>query len=251
MLLKSLLFIPLCCFLLSCETSFYPNKIEGKRIEINQTIADDSKIEAFIAPYRNHVNQDLDSILSYAPLTYSKRDGELNTSIGNLMADAVFEQSNPLFLKRSSQPIDFVLLNYGGIRANISAGPVTSRTAYEIMPFENTVVVVKLKGIEVQNLLNYLAKNKRAHPISKHLKIVLDSTYKIKSVHIGGEQFDPTKSYYVATNDYLYNGGSDMTFLKNAEEFHDLNYKVRNTLIDYFKQQDTLKAKIDLRFTKD
>ncbi|HMC02386.1 MAG TPA: hypothetical protein VKN14_15205, partial [Flavobacteriaceae bacterium] len=57
-----------------------------------------------------------------------------------------------------------------------------------------------------------------------------------------------TKTYYVATNDYLYSGGDNMTFFKPNDSLYDLNYKIRNALIDYFKKTDTIKPVIDDRF---
>lgn len=238
-------------FVFSCNETYQITKIEGKRIEINKSIPSDSMIEAFVSPYRNHVNKELDSVICYAPHAYSKNDGELNTPIGNFMADAVFEQCNPIFFKRTGQNIDFVLLNYGGIRANISKGPITSRTAYQIMPFENTVIVAKLSGEQVRNLLVYLTQSKRAHPISKQLHISLNNDYSLKLATLNNKPFNLNELYYVATNDYLYNGGGNMTFFKNSEAFYDLNYKVRNVLIDYFVKNDTLQAKVDQRFIRE
>ncbi|EGV42401.1 hypothetical protein BZARG_2299 [Bizionia argentinensis JUB59] len=224
-------------------------RIQGEQININDTLQADAEIEAFIKPYREHVNKDLDSVLSYAVATYSKSDGEFNTAIGNLFADAVYEQSNPVFFKRTGKNIDMVLLNHGGIRAIISKGPVTSRTGFEIMPFENSIVVVGIKGSQINDMTNYLSKAKRAHPIAK-LHLVLDVDYNVKEADISGEAIDTTRTYYVATNDYLYSGGDHMTFFQPEESLHILDYKIRNALIDYFKQTDTIKPVIDNRFIK-
>ena len=51
----------------------------------------------------------LDSTLAYAVNTYSKNDGEYNTAIGNMMADAVYEESNALFKSRTGENIRFCL----------------------------------------------------------------------------------------------------------------------------------------------
>jgi 2',3'-cyclic-nucleotide 2'-phosphodiesterase (5'-nucleotidase family) len=231
----------------SCKQESYLYKIEGQQINISDSLKTNTEIEAFIKPYRDHVEKDLDSVLSYAVDTFSKTDGELNTAIGNLMADAVYEESNPIFKSRTGNDIDIVLLNHGGIRSIIPKGNVTTKTAFEIMPFENSVVVVKLKGLQVQELIDYLVKAKRAHPISR-LKLVLDKDYNTISATIKGESFDLNKSYFVATNDYLYEGGSNMDFFKTNDSLYDLNYKVRNVLIDYFTKKDTLSPVIDDRF---
>ena len=241
------------CFLLlifSCNQDFHLTKIEGKRIDINESIASNQSIEDFIKPYRESVNKDLDSIISYAPKTYSKSDGELNTALGNLMADAVFSESNPIFNKRTGKNIDLVLLNQGGIRSIISKGNITARTAYGVMPFENAVVVTALKGEQVIQMMTYLSKAKRAHPVSKQLQLTLNNDFEIRSANINNKTIDIDKTYYIATNDYLYNGGDRMTFFHPNDSLYILDYKIRNVLIDYFKKTDTLNPKIDNRFIK-
>ena len=239
------------CFLLlifSCNQDFHLTKIEGKRIDINDSIASDLSIEAYIKPYRESVNKNLDSIISYAPETYSKSDGELNTAIGNLMADAVFSEGNPVFNKRTGKNIDFVLLNHGGIRSIISKGNITARAAYAVMPFDNSVVVVELKGEQVMLMMTYLSKAKRAHPISSQLQLTLNKNGDVSSATVDGKSIDKEKTYNVATNDYLYSGGDRMTFFHPNDSLHVLDYKIRNVLIDYFKKADTLNPKRDNRF---
>jgi 2',3'-cyclic-nucleotide 2'-phosphodiesterase (5'-nucleotidase family) len=245
--LKQLLLFFSLLVLASCKTSVSVEKIEGKQITITDTLPTDQSIEAFIKPYREHVNKNLDSVLSYALDTYSKSDGNLNTAIGNLMADVMFEQSNPVFKNRSGHDIDFVLLNQGGIRAIISKGDITTRTAFEVMPFENSIVVTKLKGAQVKELLDYVVEAKRAHPISK-LKIVIDANDNLEEATISGKPVDYNKSYYVLTNDYLLNGGDRMDFFKKRDTVYVLDYKIRNALIDYFSKTDTIRPVIDDRF---
>lgn len=240
-----LLFLLSLCY--ACKSEIHLNKIEGQQISISDSLAIDQSIEDFIKPYRENVNKNLDSVLAYAVDTYSKRDGQHNTAIGNMMADAVYEQSNPVFKSRTGENIDFVLLNHGGIRAIISKGNVTTRTAYEVMPFDNSVVVVTLKGAQIKELLDYLVADKRAHPISK-LNIVLDNDGKLKNAKLNGQPLDYNKTYNVATNDYLYGGGDSMNFFKTNDSLYVLDYKIRNVLIDYFTKIDTLNPVRDDRF---
>jgi 2',3'-cyclic-nucleotide 2'-phosphodiesterase (5'-nucleotidase family) len=224
-------------------------RIEGKLIAISDSIESDTSIEAFVKPYRDHINKDLDSVISFSMETYSKSDGELNTAIGNLFADVMFEESNPVFKKRTGKDIDMVLLNQGGIRAIISKGNITTRTAFEIMPFENSVVVATIKGSQVNQLVDYLVKAKRAHPISK-LNIVVDKNYKLVEATINNQPIDTSKVYNVATNDYLYNGGDGMDFFQPSDSLYILNYKIRNAFLDYFNKTDTINPVIDNRFIK-
>lgn len=242
----TLLFITI-LFLASCKKEHSKTKIIGKRISISDSLQTNTEIEAYIKPFRESVNKDLDSTLAYAVDTFSKTDGKLNTAIGNFMADAVLEMSNPVFKSRTKKDIDMVILNHGGIRSIISKGNISSRTAYEIMPFDNNVVVAPMKGKQIKNMLSYLADRKRAHPIS-NLKLTLNKDYTINEALINKSTIDFNKTYYVATNDYLYNGGDRMYFLKSKDSVINLDYKIRNLLIDYFKKIDTLRPKIDDRF---
>ena len=249
MIRNAFLIILLLGLLSSCKES-EPQRIEGSRIEINEDINSDQSIEDYIKPFRDHVNNNLDSVISYAPATYAKTDGEFNTAIGNLMADAVYSESNPIFNSRTGNNIDFVLLNHGGIRAIISEGDITTRTAYEVMPFENSVVVVALKGTQVNEMLSYLSKAKRAHPVSKQIQITLDENFELQKASLNKQPISEDKTYYVATNDYLYNGGDRMTFFHPNDSLYVLDYKIRNVLIDYFEKRDTINPKIDNRFIK-
>tara|TARA_B100000029_G_C17427279_1_gene906563 strand:- start:360 stop:1109 length:750 start_codon:yes stop_codon:yes gene_type:complete len=228
----------------SCENNYV---LKGNRIEINNEVESNKTIEDFIVPYKKKVDIQMDSILAYSPVTYDKKDGLLNTAIGNMMADVALKLSNPIYNKRTNKNIDFVLLNYGGIRSMISKGEITIRTAYNLMPFENNMVVCELDGKAVGELIDYLTLNKLAHPISG-MNIVLDSNYNLLDAKINNQEINNNEIYSVATTDYLLNGGDRMDFFKKSKKNVILDYKLRNILIDYFKQIDTLDFQIDNRF---
>jgi 2',3'-cyclic-nucleotide 2'-phosphodiesterase (5'-nucleotidase family) len=140
-----------------------------------------------------------------------------------------------------------VLLNHGGIRSIISKGNVTSRTAYEVMPFENSVVVVELKGEALLKMVDYLIQSKRAHPVAG-IQLILNKDNTVNTFTINGKPVDKNKSYYVATSDYLVTGGDNMTFFKEALSKTETDYKIRNAMIDFFSKVDTLAPKVDLRY---
>ena len=65
---------------------------------------------------------------------------------------------------------------------------------------------------------------------------------------IQGKPIEDNKMYFVGTNDYLYEGGDNMTFFKKGLKY-DLDYKLRNILIDYFKEVDTIRIPNNPRIT--
>lgn len=241
-------------FISSCSKQNYSlTKIEGKRIPITENQVTDSsmqskQIENFIKPYREHINKDLDSVLAYCPETLDKSTGKWQTTIGNLMADVTLERGNKVFNLREKKNIDICLLNNGGIRSILPKGNVTARTAFEIMPFENSLVVVVLKGEQIFELVNYFISEKKAHPLAG-MTFTIDKNNQAKNILIQGKPVEKETLYYVGTNDYLSNGGDNMNFFKKGVQKFDLDYKLRNILIDYFNEVDTIPVINDIRIT--
>ncbi|WP_372766117.1 5'-nucleotidase C-terminal domain-containing protein [Lutibacter sp.] len=222
-------------------------KIEGKQTSINEIIASDKIIENTIKPYRDKVEKEMTTVISYTPINLNRTDGDLESSLGNLMADLCYQRANPVFNSRTGKSIDFAMFNYGGIRSGISKGDITNENAFNLMPFENSLVVVELTSEKIKELVDYLISQNKAHPLSKHINLVItDNGYTLK---INNAALDTSKTYFVLTSDYLQNGGDNMNFFKNPVNLYKIDYKVRNAIIDYLKETDTLKVTLDGRFS--
>ena len=236
-------------FVASCsKQNYYVTKIEGKRIPITEKEIQVPQIENFIKPYREHINKDLDSVLAYCPETLDKSTGKWQTTIGNLMADVTLMRGNTVFQAREKKNIDICLLNSGGIRSILPKGNVTARTAFEIMPFENSLVVIALKGEQILEMVDYFIAEKKPHPLAG-ITFTIDKNNLPKNILVQGKPVQKETIYYVGTNDYLSNGGDNMNFFKKGVQKFDLNYKLRNILIDYFKEVDTIPVINDVRIT--
>lgn len=227
--------------LLSCGSNYYQNtKIEGKKIGVTSEFGEKKSIDKFVAPYRDHINKDMDVVLAYSPETMDKSKGEWQTTIGNLMAEITLEMGNPVFVKRTGHKIDICLLNHGGIRAALPKGNITTRNAFEIMPFENSLIVVALKGVQIREMAEFILKEKKPHPLTG-LKIIADkNTSSVKTLLVNNNPLEESKTYFVGTSDYLSNGGDKMDFFKKGIQSYDVEYKLRNLMIDYFKKTDTV-----------
>lgn len=237
--------------LISCgKTTYEAEQVKAENLEINQDISSADTINAIIKPYKAKIQQEMNRKLCYSAKSMYKTDFDLNTPIGNFMADALLSRSNLFFHKKHNKKIDAALLNYGGIRAGINEGNVSVRTAYNIMPFENEVVVAQLSSASVKEMIDYLVKAKKAHPIAG-MQIKLDKKGNLLSATINNEPIQNGKHYFIATSDYLFNGGDRMTFFSDALKSYDLNYKLRNLFIDYLDDIDTLNIKHDKRFIQE
>ncbi|WP_378185867.1 5'-nucleotidase C-terminal domain-containing protein [Aquimarina sp. W85] len=238
--------LALICF--SCQhNNVVVTKVHGIQHTVDSSYVSAIAIDSFIRPYRRHLNETLDAPLSFAKTDITKLDGTLESSLGNLIADLSLDQVQPLFQKRYRDTIDLVLLNHGGLRAPILKGNVTARNAYEVMPFENELVVVQLDYTGFMQLVQYIINNEKAHPTS-NLRLVYDQkTKKIVELLVHNKLPTEDKKYYVLTSDYLKDGGDNMQFFKEADTFFSTDYKLRNALIDYFTKKDTLTTVLDKR----
>jgi 2',3'-cyclic-nucleotide 2'-phosphodiesterase (5'-nucleotidase family) len=237
--------------LCSCNPKTYRlSSISAKQNLISEDLPQDQAMENFITPFRNHLNQDLSAVLAYSPETLDKTAGKWQSALGNLMADMCMEKANKFFQMRENKSIDLCLLNYGGLRAIMPQGDVTTRTAFEIMPFENNLIVLGLKGEQIREMISYIIKEKVAHPLAG-MTFTVTKENTAKNILIQGIPLDDNKIYYVATNDYLAYGGDNMNFfLKNVEKY-DLDYRLRNILIDYLKETDTIPVIKDIRIRQE
>jgi 5'-nucleotidase len=247
---KFIIYIFIISSLLSCKNDpSFLTKIEGKQLPITEGIKSKKEIEDFIKPFKESVDKEMNTVLSYTPHNLVRTDGELESSLGNLMADLCYLKGNAIFNSRTGKNIDFAMFNYGGIRAGITQGNITTQNAFNLMPFENSLVVLELSSKKIEELVYYLITENKAHPLSKQFNLVITKDgYNLK---INNKPFDKNKTYFVLTSDYLQTGGDNMNFFKNSISSYNLDYKIRNTIIDYFKENDTIKVTLDGRFMKE
>lgn len=233
----------------SCQKHFSPSRIEGKKIPITASQEMDSTVDRVIQPYRAHIEKELSEVLAYNPETLDKSKGKWQTNIGNFMADITLERTNRVLKLRNLPLAQVCILNHGGIRSILPKGNVTARSAYEIMPFENSSVVIALKGTQLVEMANYIISEKKPHPLAGLTFTIQNNA--ATQLKVQGQPLDEKMTYFVATSDYLSNGGDNMSFFKKGIETIDVDYKIRNILIDYFKETDTVRVKNDIRINQE
>jgi 2',3'-cyclic-nucleotide 2'-phosphodiesterase (5'-nucleotidase family) len=149
--------------------------------------------------------------------------------LSNFLADQ-------LWLKAAEfcpEGVDLSIINFGGIRAPLPVGLLTVGDIYRIMPFENELVVLELNASDLLTILKKIVED-GGEGIS-HVRIEVENG-KISSLLIGGKPFDETRTYRVATMDYLADGNSGMTAFKNAVKRIDTHVKMRDAYISQIEK---------------
>jgi 2',3'-cyclic-nucleotide 2'-phosphodiesterase (5'-nucleotidase family) len=238
------LFFNLGLFLISCNSLEVDNS-SFSRIEVIGP--DEVNIYNHINIYKDSIDYKLDNVIGYSDELYTKADFtniKFNSSLGNLIADIIFIQSDSVFKEQENKQIDFVLQNHGGIRSSLLKGEVKLTDIYKILPFENEIVILEISGATVEEIISFLKNEINPHPVSG-ISIRNDESL------IQNKIIDSSKKYYLATNDYLLNGGDNMFFLNKHIQVYKLGYSLRDAFIDYTKTNLKLTSKVDDRFLKD
>ena len=122
----------------------------------------------------------------------------------------------------------------GSVRTVIPAGDIQLRKVFELMPFENELVILWLKGDKLNELCQYFA-SKGGEGVSG-LRFVIDNN-KALDITINGRSLETDKLYSIATNDYLAGGNDKMVALASYEKRVNTGIKVRSMLLDYIKAE--------------
>ena len=223
------------------------SKISSQNIKVDDFKASNNELEELIKPYKKEIIK-LQKKIGFSTKSLSIRDGELEYTLGNLIADILLEESNNLFKNKFFKNIDFCLLNYGGIRGTLNKGVITQHDLVTIMPFNNLSTVVKISGNKVQELFQYLNNDNKQHPVSG-LKIIFNEK-KIQNVLIQNKKFNINKSYYVLTSNFLQEGGDKMDFFINPLELYNLETNIREVLIKHITMKKKIEVKLDNRIQR-
>lgn len=231
--IRSHLFFFIVAVALSCHTPAKVQKVETTTYKFSSTAnyAEDTAIEMQIKPYQEAVNREMKTVLAYSAEILEK--GKPESKLGNLVADVCFEKAVRSYHPEDNDAIDFAFFNNGGLRSSIPMGAVTKGTVFELMPFENELVVLTLQGNAASKIFRYVAE-KGGVPVA-NMRMGIENNLPV-DVLIGGNNFDSTKAYKILTSDYLANGGDQCYFLEEATYRENLNIKVRDALLDYFTQ---------------
>lgn len=229
---------------LSCSTVYRSHSLYYKNYQINEAVQKDSSLLALMQPYEDSVNHTMNEVIGFVELSLIKKKPE--GTLGNFMADAYFIMAGEKF----NMKIDAAFMNDGGIRLDeLAAGPLTRGKIFELMPFDNILIIQKIKGTVLQEFLD-LTATQRGWPVAGITMQIKDK--KAINVFIDGQPLDTNKIYTTVNSDFIANGGNNADMLKPISQINN-GYLVRDALFDYIKklerQGKKISAKIENRVT--
>ncbi len=138
---------------------------------------------------------------------------------------------------------DMALMNSGGLRDSLPAGPLTYRDVLIVQPFGNTVSVITLSGAELLDYLRFAARQTPgagAFPQTVGVRMVINGTV-LESAQIGGAPIDPARSYRLAINNFTAQGGDGYPALNKHAGYINSGFVDADVLREFISKRSPLK----------
>lgn len=213
-------------FQLSCTSSFQTQTIQFSNNRIYASGTVNEALKKKMLPYADSVNKSMNEIVGICDKTLDKKQPE--STLGNFIADAMLFEAK----EKYQITIDAAFVNYGGVRiAQMAAGPITKGKIFELMPFDNLIIVQKIKGDVLQQFLDLIA-SKGGWPLAGISMGIKNK--KAVAVKINGELLDHNRYYSIANSDYVANGGDNAEMIRTIPQLSK-GYLLRDAIFDYIK----------------
>jgi 2',3'-cyclic-nucleotide 2'-phosphodiesterase (5'-nucleotidase family) len=213
------------------ETQTKPSISKIELIEINGSRKNDT-MASLIAPYKALKDSAMNIIVGQSIETMEVALPE--SSLTRLIADILLTEA-----RKTDPNVNMAITNIGGIRRPLFQGNITVGDVYEILPFDNSLLILEYKGSDIIAIANAIAA-KGGESISG---ITLDIQNHIATnIHINNQPIDSTKTYKVVTTDYLSWGNDQLAPLANYINSTPLNLMMRDAMLNYLKDNDTIYA---------
>ncbi|MXW66302.1 MAG: bifunctional metallophosphatase/5'-nucleotidase [Gemmatimonadales bacterium] len=209
--------------------------VSAQRLGVRQAWADeiapDPDVERLVASYSAEIAAIVDRVIVDLPEALSApRDGDF--PLGRIVADA----------QRHASGADVALMNNGGIRRSLPAGPITFADLFELQPFNNMLVRHTMTGAQLLLTLEHSARGGdvdlhasgivvRYDPAAPPGERILDVTFD------DGSPLRPEGRYVVAANDFIATGGGGYTTFAEAEVIDPLEVADLEALVAYLEAQ--------------
>lgn len=213
---------------------------EAIPVDATADAVQDLTYTAYLVPTKADLEREMNVQIGYAPERLWV--GEPECPMLNWATDALWEAAKKVYPGK----VDIAIVNMGGMRCEWPAGAVTKGSVFELMPFDNMLVVLTLKGSDIIALCESFAQY-GGQGVAGMRVTVIDGH--LADVQIAGKAVNPKATYTVATSDYLSGGTDHMEALTRHVDYWKSDLKIRDLYLEAVQTQDTIRAAVDGRMT--
>ncbi len=209
---------------------------------LDQDVPEDPDVAARVTPYRAELKEIMERPLTTSTAVMPMEKPE--SALGNLMADILRHEANTAF----EEEVHIALMNGRGLRITLPEGTIRVRTIYELMPFENHIAVLQFTGTQLAALADEIARY-GGEPISG-MHFVFHNG-QARDIEVNGQPLDLERHYWLATNNWMANGGGELPTLWSPRNRVDLPVLIRDAFIEHLDGLTRLEPRLDGRIREE
>jgi 2',3'-cyclic-nucleotide 2'-phosphodiesterase (5'-nucleotidase family) len=175
---------------------------------------EDAAVKRIIEKYAPEIDRVMNEVVGELAVDLPKDAPGRSSPLGSYLCD----------LMREATGAEVALHNRTGIRASMAKGKVRLRDVYQVSPFKNTLVTLRMRGSDLRGMLERSIAEPRLLLEASGLELVYEKGA-IVELAVGGAPLDPAKEYVVVTNSFLAKGGDGHAGFTRGRE-------VKDTLLD-------------------
>lgn len=233
--------------------------ITTSNVPLDTLTAENADTAAVIRRIQQQIDADYGAVFAQSEVQLNGEKAQVRTgetNLGDLITDAMLWQAGTL-----GEKVDAAVNNGGGIRASLSVGGLTKKDINTVLPFGNTLYLVKLTGAQLLEALEAstcsLPESIGAFPQVSGIEYTVNTGAKFSSTEnypgstygkpnavnrvtiqsVGGAAFDPAETYTIVTNDFLGAGGDTYYTFKSSPVGYDTGVPLDEVLMDYITAQ--------------
>ncbi|MCG2725293.1 MAG: bifunctional metallophosphatase/5'-nucleotidase [Elusimicrobia bacterium] len=204
----------------------------------------DEKVAKILEKFTEKVDKEMSQIIGESNVPLGTSEEGLDSPIGNWMTDVMKKYAKT----------DLAFQNTTGIRSVMNKGIITMRDIYQIMPFDNTLVTLKITGKLLEKLMRDNLRNSYSKMQISGMKVKFKTNKKNNpsdiEMYINSKLIKPEDEFTVITNNYLTSGGSGGMAFTLSKDLHDTMAPIRDILIQSVKTSSPIEEPEGSRIIK-
>ena len=188
----------------------------------------------------------MDAVLGVfgGPVESSRRELTNSTS-GNLITD----------LMRARSGADVAIHNRGGTRTVLAPGVCTRRDLFMLLPFDNHIETLTMKGSDVIDLFRKSIEEERRSGVefsgvTLEVRLVEGKPQLVRVLLGGadGRAISPEETLRLATNSYMATGGDGWTLLAD-QEIREVDFTLLRDMVEFAFEDGPLMPSSEQRYS--
>lgn len=210
---------------------------EYKLIELSREPGAHELASSLKSKYWDPVQTQLETKVGDADIGLYRKYYKTESQLGNLLADAMLEAApgSQIALSATSE-----------LRADLRRGPIATKDVFEVVPFDNEVVKLKIAGYLIKEIIDGVFGEGRRFVNVAGMEILVDSRkpegQRVQSIKIGGKEIDDNTKYDLSTTDFMAQGKGGFKQFENKPKYEKTGISNREALTRRIQKLKTVTA---------